>query len=92
MAQKIFEFDSEEFPNTGGLPDDFVCPECQATEADLEEVPCTPEEIKSHFNCGRSYACCCVAIKCNKCGVRIRARRAAPELEWSTGYWEGDDE
>lgn len=90
---KIVEYTKEDFPNTGGLPEDFVCPECSAPQDQLTEVESTEEEIKSRFNCGRSYACCCVAVVCKVCGVRIRAGRAAPELEWTTGYgYEASDD
>lgn len=88
LTASVMETD-EEFPNTGGLPDGFKCLKCSAEGDALEEVACTKEEINSRFNCGRSYACCCVALVCKTCGTRIRAGRAAPEWDWDYG---GTDE
>jgi hypothetical protein len=45
-------------------------------------VDSTPEEIKNlKINCGRSYACCCRAFVCEKCGTRLVGQANAPEPE-----------
>lgn len=76
---KIIEYTEQELPNVSGvLPVGFSCPACASIE--VQEVECTREEIDSPFNCGRSYACCCVALSCGGCGARIRARREAPDV------------
>lgn len=60
--------------------DAVECPKCQGFAA---EVDSTPDEIASDLNCGRFYACCCVAFVCKRCGTRIVGRKEAPEADFS---------
>lgn len=61
--------------------DAVECPKCQGFAA---EVDSTPEEIADNsLNCGRNYACCCIAFVCRKCGTRIVGRKEAPEMDMS---------
>lgn len=56
----------------------FECPSCHGY---CEETECTEDEILSDLNCGRTYACCCVAFKCKLCGKRWVGKANAPEME-----------
>lgn len=55
--------------------------ECLRCGGYSEETESTREEINGPLNCGRPYACCCVAFLCKKCGTRMAGKRAAPEME-----------
>ncbi len=53
------------------------CPKCRGYAS---EVEATAAEISQQI-CGRSWACCIGAFKCESCGQRIVASREAPEME-----------
>lgn len=55
--------------------------ECLKCSGFSERVDSTPDEIASELNCGKSYACCCAAFVCKKCGARMVGKLAAPEME-----------
>lgn len=55
--------------------------ECLRCGGFAEQANSTKEEIESELNCGRSWACCCVAFVCKKCGARMVGSREAPEME-----------
>lgn len=46
-----------------------------------ERVDCTPDEVRSEYNCGRSHECCCRAFVCCVCKKRILRKAEAPEME-----------
>lgn len=55
--------------------------ECLKCGGFSPEVESTEAEINSELNCGSSYACCCAAFVCKKCGARMVGKREAPEME-----------
>jgi hypothetical protein len=65
--------------NLSRLSEGVECPRCGGY---APEVDSTPEEIESELNCGRSWACCCAAFVCNKCGTRLVGHREAPEMDY----------
>lgn len=54
--------------------------ECFRCGGYAPEVDSTDEEIHSELNCGRSFACCCAAFACKKCGARMVGKREAPDI------------
>lgn len=73
-------------PGTFYLPYDAIsdrgqsgleCPSCYGY---CERVESTQEEVRSDLNCGRSYACCCVAFLCKVCGKRWVGQQPSPEM------------
>lgn len=64
-----------------GLPRAKDAVECLKCGGYAEEVASTKEEIDGPLNCGQSYACCCAAFVCKKCGARMAGHREAPEMD-----------
>ena len=58
--------------------DAVACPKCNGY---ADSVGSTEDEINSDLNCGRSYACCCMAFVCRICKTRILAHALAPDVE-----------
>lgn len=55
------------------------CPKCSGYAPRHDRGP-TEAEIAKYQMCGRSWACCLGAFKCKKCGSRVLAHLAAPEM------------
>ena len=58
--------------------DGIECPLCHGYAASAN---CTPEEVASDANCGRSYECCVAAFVCKVCGKRLLGNLPAPEMD-----------
>ena len=60
------------------LPRDVEKIACNCNGIMILDENYTKEELKGHYNCGKSYPCCIRAFVCDSCKLRILMKADAP--------------